>query len=75
MFDKSFNFIKKIKRNLFPFYKNKEIQFIFDKLHDGYPPETIVAIGTSEISSDFTASFKCVSTWSTASFFENFISS
>ncbi len=43
MFDKSFNFIKKIKRNLFPFYKNKEIQFIFDKLHDGYPPETIVA--------------------------------
>ena len=43
MFDKSFNFIKKIKRNLFPFYKNKEIKFIFDKLHDGYPPETIVA--------------------------------
>ena len=28
MFNTSFNFIKKIKRNLFPFYKNKEIQSI-----------------------------------------------
>tara|TARA_B100000035_G_scaffold262491_2_gene233911 strand:+ start:726 stop:1988 length:1263 start_codon:yes stop_codon:yes gene_type:complete len=43
MFDKSFNFLKKIKRNLFPFYKNKEIQFIFSKLQEGFPNETIVA--------------------------------
>ena len=43
MFDKSFNYIKKIKRNLFPFYKNKEIQFVFNKLQEGFPSDTIVA--------------------------------
>ena len=43
MLDKSFNFIKKIKRNFFPFYKNKEIQFVFSKLQEGYPNETITA--------------------------------
>ena len=43
MFDLSFNFIKKIKRNLFPFYKNKKLQYIFNKLQDGFPNETIVA--------------------------------
>ena len=43
MFDKSFNFIKKIKRNFFPFYKNKEIQFVFNKLQEGYPKDTITA--------------------------------
>ena len=43
MFDTSFNFIKKIKRNLFPFYKNKEIQYVFNKLQDGFPSDTIVA--------------------------------
>ena len=43
MFDKSFNFIKKIKRNLFPFYKNKELVFVFNKLQEGYPTDTIVA--------------------------------
>ena len=43
MFNKSFNFIKKIKRNLFPFYKNKEIQYVFSKLQEGYPNETITA--------------------------------
>ena len=43
MFNTSFNFIKKIKRNLFPFYKNKEIQYVFKKLQEGYPPNTIVA--------------------------------
>tara|TARA_B100000941_G_C28503132_1_gene555558 strand:- start:1790 stop:3052 length:1263 start_codon:yes stop_codon:yes gene_type:complete len=43
MFNTSFNFIKKIKRNLFPFYKNKEIQYVFNKLQEGYPPNTIVA--------------------------------
>ena len=43
MFDASFSFIKKIKRNLFPFYKDKEIQFVFKKLQEGFPAETIVA--------------------------------
>ena len=43
MLDKSFNFIAKIKRNLFPFYKNKELQFVFNKLQEGYPVDTIVA--------------------------------
>ncbi len=43
MLDKSINFIKKIKRNFFPFYKNKEIQFVFNKLQEGYPKETITA--------------------------------
>ena len=42
MFDVSFSFIKK-KRNLFPFYKDKQIQFVFKKLQEGYPTETIVA--------------------------------
>tara|TARA_B100001059_G_scaffold96939_1_gene96201 strand:- start:1748 stop:3010 length:1263 start_codon:yes stop_codon:yes gene_type:complete len=43
MFDTSFNFIKKIKRNLFPFYKNGEIQYVFNKLQEGFPSDTIVA--------------------------------
>ena len=43
MFDKSFNFIKKIKRNLFPFYKNKELKFVFNKLQEGFPADTITA--------------------------------
>jgi len=43
MFDTSFNFIKKIKRNLFPFYKNKEIQYVFNKLQEGFPSDTVVA--------------------------------
>ena len=43
MIDASFNFIKKFKRNLFPFYKNKEIQYVFNKLQEGFPSETIVA--------------------------------
>ncbi len=43
MFDKSFNFINKIKRNFFPFYKNKEIQFVFNKLQEGYSKDTITA--------------------------------
>ena len=43
MFDKSLDFLKKIKRNLFPFYKNKELQLVFRKLHQGFSSETIVA--------------------------------
>ncbi len=43
MIDASFNFIKKFKRYLFPFYKNKEIQYVFNKLQEGFPSDTIVA--------------------------------
>ena len=43
MLDLSFNFIKKIKRNFFPFYKNKDLQFVFKKIQEGYPTETVTA--------------------------------
>ncbi|MDA8822840.1 CCA tRNA nucleotidyltransferase, partial [Candidatus Pelagibacter bacterium] len=43
MFDLSFNFIKTIKRNLFPFYKNKELKFVFKTLQEGFTDENIVA--------------------------------
>ena len=43
MFNLSFTFIKKIKRNLFPFYKDKELQFIFKKLQEGLPVSTVAA--------------------------------
>jgi len=43
MFDLSFNFINKITRNFFPFYKNKELRFVFNKLQEGYPVNTIAA--------------------------------
>ena len=43
MFDIGLNFIKKIKRNFFPFYKNKELQFIFKKLQGDLPTETVAA--------------------------------
>ena len=43
MIDISLNFIKKIKRNFFPFYKSKELQFIFDKLQEDFTKETVVA--------------------------------
>ena len=43
MFDISFNLIKKIKRNFFPFYKNTELKFVFDKLQEGFPNDTVSA--------------------------------
>ena len=33
----NFSFINKIKKKIFPFYKNKDLKFVFNKLHDGYP--------------------------------------
>jgi len=36
MLNVSLNFIKKIKRTFFPFYKDKELRFIFKKLEEGY---------------------------------------
>ena len=43
MLDISFNFITKIKRNLFPFYKNKELKFVFNKLQEGFSADTVTA--------------------------------
>jgi poly(A) polymerase len=43
MIDISLNFIKKIKRNFFPFYKSKELQFIFNKLQEDFTKQTVVA--------------------------------
>ena len=43
MLDISFNFINKIKRNLFPFYKNKELKFVFNKLQEGFSADTVTA--------------------------------
>ena len=43
MFDKSLNFIKKFKRNLFPFYKNEELRFVFNELQKGFPIDIVTA--------------------------------
>ena len=43
MFDTSFNFINKIKRNLFPFYKNKELKFVFNKIQEGFSNDIVTA--------------------------------
>ena len=43
MFDISFNFINKIKRNLFPFYKNKELRFVFNKIQEGFSKDIVTA--------------------------------
>ena len=43
MFDLSFNFIKIIKKNLFPFYRDKKLKFVFKTLHEGFPADVVVA--------------------------------
>ena len=43
MLNISYNFIKKIKRKLFPFYKNKELKFVFNILQEGFSTDTIAA--------------------------------
>ncbi len=43
MFNISFNFINKIKRNLFPFYRNKELKFVFNKIQEGFPDDVVTA--------------------------------
>ena len=43
MFDKGFKIIQKIKKKFFPFYKNNELEFVFNKLQEGFPSDTIVA--------------------------------
>ena len=49
MFDISFNFIKKIKRNLFPFYKNKELKFVFNKLQEGFSKDKVLQLDLLEV--------------------------
>jgi poly(A) polymerase len=43
MFDLSFDFIKTIKRNLFPFYRDKKLKFLFKTFQDGFDKDTVVA--------------------------------
>ncbi len=43
MLNISFNFINKIKRNLFPFYKNKDIKFVFNKIQEGFSADKVTA--------------------------------
>jgi len=43
MFDLSFNFIKTIKKKIFPFYKNKELKFVFKTLQEGSLDENVTA--------------------------------
>ena len=43
MFNQSFNLIQKIKRTFFPFYKNKDLKFIFKRLQDGSPKDKVTA--------------------------------
>ena len=43
MFNLSFNFFKKIKSFIFPFYRNKDLKFIFQKLQEGVSKDKITA--------------------------------
>ena len=43
MFDISFNILNKIKRNLFPFYKNKELKFVFKKIQEDFSSDRVAA--------------------------------
>ena len=43
MFNQSLYLIQKLKRTFFPFYKNKDLKFIFKKLQEGIPEEKIAA--------------------------------
>ena len=43
MFHLSLNFFQNIKNFIFPFYKNKDLKFIFGKLQEGIPKEKVVA--------------------------------
>tara|TARA_B100000579_G_C22753588_1_gene815276 strand:- start:15 stop:1277 length:1263 start_codon:yes stop_codon:yes gene_type:complete len=43
MLNLSLNFIQKLKRIFFPFYKHKELKFIFKTLHKNFPNEKIIA--------------------------------
>ena len=44
MFNLNSNFIKKIKKTFFPFYRNSELKFVFKKLQRGFPDKPKVAM-------------------------------
>ena len=44
MFNRNFNFIKKFKKLFFPFYKNRDLKFVFKKLEENQSKETKVAM-------------------------------
>ncbi len=43
MFNLGLNFLQKIKSYIFPFYRNKDLKFIFKRLQDGIPADKVVA--------------------------------
>ena len=43
MLNLNFNFLKSIKNFIFPFYRNKDLKFIFKKLQEGMPEGKVVA--------------------------------
>ena len=43
MLEKIFNLINRIKRVFFPFYKDKELKFVFQQLQEGLPNDKIAA--------------------------------
>ena len=43
MFNLNFDFINDIKRNFFPFYKNKELKLVFKILQQGFPQDKITS--------------------------------
>ncbi len=43
MLNFNFNFFQKIKNIIFPFYKNKELRFIFNILQEGFSKDIVVA--------------------------------
>ena len=43
MLNLSFNFLKNIKSLIFPFYRDKDLKFIFKKLQEGIPEDKVTA--------------------------------
>ena len=43
MFNTILNFLTRIKRKLFPFYKNRELKFVFNKLQEGFSIDIVTA--------------------------------
>ena len=43
MLEKVFNLINRVKKVFFPFYKDKELKFVFQKLQEGLPNDKIAA--------------------------------
>ena len=43
MLNLGYNFFQKIKNYFFPFYRNKDLKLIFEKLQDGFPKDRVTA--------------------------------